>query len=262
MIFNHLFKKKDTDKLKLPHDYIQLFQQESQNIVNKIIDYAAVLILYIYTDGKIYLCNRLVEDMIGKSRDTIIGKNWLDALYQNEASPIKQQMFKAVMDDCIKYKRANNYNGAVRNINNEERLVSWNLTPILSESQSVHGILCIGNDMTDIKEKEASVKKIDETLKDILFNIKEYALYAVNLDGNITYYGMGSDRMFGWKKEEIIFKNVSILHLEEDVPSRLSSMLEYVKRSGQYETEIEIVRKDKRVFPLILTISNTFNLKL
>ena len=255
MIFDYLHKKKDTDKLKLPPDYIQLFQQESQNIVNKIIDYAAVLILYIYTDGKIYLCNRLVEDMIGKSRDTIIGKNWLDALYQNEASPIKQQMFKAVMDDCIKYKRANNYNGAVRNINNEERLVSWNLTPILSESQSVHGILCIGNDMTDIKEKEASVKKIDETLKDILFNIKEYALYAVNLDGNITYYGMGSDRMFGWKKEEIIFKNVNILHLEEDVPSRLSSMLEHVKRSGQYETEIEMVRKDKRVFPLILTIN-------
>lgn len=255
MIFDRLIKKKSAQNLKLPPDYIQLFQQESQNLVNKIIDNAAVLLLYIYTDGTISLCNRLVEEMIGKPRDSIIRKNWLNALYQNESSTIKQQMFKAVMDDCIKYKRPNNYNGAIKNINNEERLISWNLTPILSESGAVHGVLCIGNDMTAMTERDAAVKKIDETLKDILSNIKEYALYAINLDGNITYYGMGSDIIFGWNKEEIIFKHVSILHLETDIPFKLPYILERVKNTGQYETEIELVRKDRRIFPVILTTS-------
>lgn len=252
MIFDHFIKRKSAEKL--PPDYIRLFQQESQNLVNKIIDNASVLMLYIYTDGTISLCNKPVEEMVGKPRDSIIGRKWPNTLYQDESTTIKQQMFKAVIDDCIQYKRPNNYTGAIKNINNEERLISWSLSPILSESGSVHGVLCIGNDMTDIKEREASIKKIDETLKDILSNIKEYALYAINLDGNITYYGMGSDIMFGWQKEEIIFKNVSVLHLEEDVKSKLPSILEYVKNIGQYETEIELVRKDKRTFPVILTV--------
>jgi PAS domain S-box-containing protein len=251
-----MFFKKES----LPAEYIRLFQQESQNLVNKIIDNASVLILYTYTDGTISLCNRLVEEIIGTSRDSIMGKNWLGVLYRHDpATAIKQRMFKAVMDDCIKYKRPNNYNGAIKNLSNEERLISWNLTPILSESQSVHGILCIGNDMTDIAEREASVKKIDETVKDILSNIKEYALYAINLDGNITYYGMGSDVMFGWKKEEIILQHVSIFHLEEDVKTKLPTILEKVRNTGQYETEIELVGKDRRSFPVILTVHKFFD---
>jgi len=213
-----------------------------------------VLILYVYTDGKVSLCNRLVEELVGKPRKEIIGTNWLNILYQDDTAKIKQQMFKSVMDDCLMYKRPNSYNGAVKNANNEERLISWSLTPILSESDAVHGCLCIGNDMTDVTAKEASLKKIDETVKEVLSNIKEYALYAINLERKITYYGMGSDIMFGWKREEVIFKDVSIFHLEEDVKSKLPSIFEHVKDKGQYETEIELVRKDKHTFPAILTV--------
>jgi PAS domain S-box-containing protein len=250
MSFNP-FEKKE----KLPPAYFRLFQQESENLVNKIIDHASVLMLYIYVDGTIALCNRLVEEMIGRKRESIVGDNWLNIIFSNNTLTMKQQVFKAVMEDCIKYRRPNHYNGAIKDVNAEERFISWSLTPIFSESKSVHGVLCVGNDMTALKEKEASVKKIDDTLKDILSSIKEYALYAVNLNGNITYYGMGSDMIFGWKKEEIIFKHMGIFHLEGDAKSKLPAILDAVNKSGQYETEIEMVRKDGQTFPVILTVS-------
>jgi two-component system NtrC family sensor kinase len=78
---------------------------------------------------------------------------------------------------------------------------------------------------------------------------------VINLDGNITYYGMGSEIMFGWRKNEIIFKHASILHAKDETSPTLPFILEEVKRSGQCELEVNLVKKDGQSFPVILTAS-------
>jgi PAS domain S-box-containing protein len=158
------------------------------------------------------------------------------------------------------YKRLNNFEGSLIDSDNKERLISWSISPILLESKDqeritfIEGVLLTGYDITELREREASFKKIDETLKNIFSSIKEYALYATNLDGNITYYSMGSEMMFGWHKSEIVFKHVGILHTKEDAASHLAVILDQVRKGGQYETEIELVRKDGQRFPAILTV--------
>jgi PAS domain S-box-containing protein len=75
------------------------------------------------------------------------------------------------------------------------------------------------------------------------------------MDGNITYYGMGSEIMFGWQKNEIIFKNISLLHAEEYAKTNLPFILEQVRDTGQYETETDLVKKDGQSFPVILSVN-------
>jgi PAS domain S-box-containing protein len=231
------------------------FTQESEKLLFRLIDNATVLFLYFDVDGNVSVCNKKVEYITAKNKEDIIGQNWLNALYRDTDAAIKQQMFKAIMDDSIKYRRPNTFEGVISDSDNNERFIFWNITPMLTEAGELEGILLIGDDITELKESEAASKKIDETLKNIFTNIKEYALYVVNLDGNITYYGMGSEMMFGWQKNEIVFKHVSILYNQDDAKNKLPLILEQIRQYGQYETEINLVKKDGQSFPVILNVS-------
>jgi PAS domain S-box-containing protein len=231
------------------------FTQETEKLFYRLIDNANVLVLYFDVDGRVCICNKRIGQISAKKREELIGENWFNLLFHGQGQAMKQQMFKALMDDSITYKRPNNFEGLILDKDNNERLISWSITPILTESKNLEGILLIGNDITELREREASLKKIDETLKNIFASIKEYALFVINLEGNITYYGMGSEMLFGWQKQEIIFKHISALFTEEDAKTKLPLLLEQVKQSGKYETEIELVKKDSSSFPVILSAS-------
>jgi len=201
------------------------------------------------------MCNKKAQELTGRYHPEIIGKRWLDILSHDSNTVIKQQMFKAVLDDSINYKRPNIFEGSIVDSGKKEHVISWNMTPMLSASGVLEGILLLGNDVTVLKEREASFKKIDDTLKNILSNIKEYALYTANLEGNITYYGMGFESMFGWEKSEIIFKHVGLLHTLDDVTHRLPFILEQTRAAGRYEAETYLVKKSGESFPVLLSIS-------
>ncbi len=231
------------------------FSNRTPDFVNRVIDEANVFVIYSDVSGNVLMCNKKVETLSRKSKNELMGKNWLHVLYGDNNSPVKHQMFKAIMDDSIAYKRPNNFEGIFTDQDKLERLISWSITPVLTQAKDLEGILLVGNDITESIEREASLKKIDETLKNIFTSIKEYALYVANLDGNITYFGMGSEIMFGWQKNEIIFKNVNLLHLKDDAGNKLPFILEQVRNTGQYETEIDLIKKDSQSFPVILTVN-------
>lgn len=234
---------------------MDIFAKYTQQFVGRVIDEADVYIIYADPNKNVSICNKKIEEITAKRKEEMVGNNLLDLLYHSDSSTRKRQMLKAVMDDSITYKRPKNFEGLILDENNNERLICWSITPILAESKKLEGILLVGNDISELREREASLKKIDETLKNIFASIKEYALFVINLDGNITYYGMGSERLFGWRKNEIIFKHVSTLFREEDTKSSLPLLLEQVGQTDKYETEIELVKKDKSSFPVILSVS-------
>jgi len=227
----------------------------SEKLLLKLIDNADVLLLYVTPQGEVSLANKKLCDVVGLPLQQILGNHWSKILYHDASGNIQMQMFKAMVDDVITYRRSNNFEGVVVDKSQVQKLLSWGIIPIYSETQDMEGILLVGHDVTEIRQRDDALKKIDETLKNIFISIKEYALYVTNLDGNITYYAMGSATLLGWEKSEIIFKHVSLLHTPEDAKSDLSYMLEQVRLTGQFETEIMLVRKNSEQVPVILTIN-------
>jgi len=221
-----------------------------------IIDKANALIFFCDDLGKIIACNRKFTEVMGMPTSSITGNDCLKVIYRRvSAAPGKEKLFKAMLDDVIKYKRPGTFEGIIADGKGEEHVIYWDISPIEGKNRKLEGVLFLGNDITLLKEREASVKNIDETLKNIFLNIKEYALYAINLEGNITYYGMGSEDMFGWKRDEIIFKHISSLHTYDDIAYKLPFMLEQVKNFGRHELESYFINKDGYTFPVSLTVT-------
>ncbi|MFH0855488.1 MAG: ATP-binding protein [Candidatus Omnitrophota bacterium] len=223
--------------------------------VNGLLEESNAIVLYLDPCGDISMCNKKAEEISGKPRQELIGKRWAEILYNDSNAAIKEQMIKAVLLDTITYKRPNIFEASVVDSSKRERVISWNITPMLAGPKALEGILLLGSDVTLLKEREASLKKIDDTLRNILSNIKEYALYSVNLEGNITYCGMGFETMFGWQKSEIAFKHAGLLHSLDDAMHKLPFIFEQVKEHGQCELEACLVKKDGASFPVMLGVS-------
>jgi PAS domain S-box-containing protein len=163
------------------------------------------------------------------------------------------------MNDSTTYKRPKNFECYILNSLGKLRFISWSINPILDKDNKVGAITLFGHDITEIKERESSKTNIDNSLKNIFNSIKEYALYVINLDGNITYFGMGASTILGWNKEDIIFKHVSLLHNNDVDSPELAMILKQTKLLGKYETETELIAKDLHVIPVMLTVNQFFD---
>ena len=230
-----------------------------KDILPKLIESAPVAVLYLDADGNVVLCNKKTKSIVGLKHTDIIGKNWLKVLFRDAASAMKKEMFKAVMDDSLINKRVKDFECYMSDNLGSQRLVSWNIAPILDENNQVQASALFGHDITEIEKRKNSIQNIDNSLRNILSNIKEYALYVINLDGFITYFGMGSEAMFGWNKSEIIFKHADILHNFDEASSssgsNLELILEHVRLSGKYEAEVKLATKTGVVIPVILSVN-------
>ncbi|MDD5476953.1 MAG: PAS domain S-box protein [Candidatus Omnitrophica bacterium] len=226
-----------------------------KEVLPKLIEDADVIVLYLDNQENILLCNKKVRELTGLKDTDIIGKNWLKVLFRHSDNNIKRAMFKAVMDDSLTYKRPKDFECHILDNSGKNRLISWSINPILDKDNKVEASTLFGQDITEIKGRGAAIKNIDDSLKNIFSSIKEYALYVINLDGKITYVGMGCLAMLGWDKKDIIFKHANILHnIEGELPN-LDFILKQVRLLGKYETETELVTKDEKIIPVILTVN-------
>ena len=92
--------------------------------------------------------------------------------------------------------------------------------PVYEEGHIVriHGTF---QDIDEEKAKALETEKAFGLLKNVLNASIEYALIATDLDGVVTTFNRGAERLLGYSAEEIIFKKTPVLwHLQSEVEER------------------------------------------
>ncbi|RRS30996.1 MAG: hypothetical protein P794_04975 [Epsilonproteobacteria bacterium (ex Lamellibrachia satsuma)] len=64
----------------------------------------------------------------------------------------------------------------------------------------------------------------------------------------------GSEKIFGYKADEVIGKNISILYRPEDIPG-LPNYVKILKEKGVYDAEVDLVKKSKGLVPISFSLS-------
>lgn len=78
---------------------------------------------------------------------------------------------------------------------------------------------------------------------DILFD----AVVEVGMDGNVLDWNRGAEKLYGWTRQEIIGKPVSMLYLPDDVSCFKQDVMEAVLLQGHWAGEVRMRRKDGRI---------------
>ncbi len=111
-------------------------------------------------------------------------------------------------------------------------------------------ILNILRDITPRLEAEAEIRRLAAIIE-----TSEDAIFAKDLDGNITTWNEGAERLYGYTAEEIVGKNVQML-LPPDRPDEVAKILDGLVRGERFDHfETLRIAKDGRLVDVSITIS-------
>jgi PAS domain S-box-containing protein len=109
----------------------------------------------------------------------------------------------------------------------------------------------------ELEESKEKYRNISRFLNSILDSSTEYAIVALDFSGRIMEFNKGAERLFGWKREELVDKqNISLTIQPSDVARGIQKEMSQRTRSeGLCELEMVRVRKSGEAFPVLTTVT-------
>ena len=104
--------------------------------------------------------------------------------------------------------------------------------------------------MAGVKDTIAQGEMPNGTRSDISFellvqSIVDYAIYMLDVDGHVTSWNAGAERIKGFQTDEVVGKHFSAFYTEEDRKAGLpQKVLETARRKGKFAGEGWRIRKD------------------
>ena len=115
----------------------------------------------------------------------------------------------------------------------------------------------VGERTSELKESRGKYRNISRFLNSILDSATEYAIIALDVHGTIIEFNKGAEKIFGWKKEEVVYKeHISITDIPEERTETIQKeIVNRARYEGVYERDMSRLRKDGSRFPSFTNIT-------
>jgi PAS domain S-box-containing protein len=116
---------------------------------------------------------------------------------------------------------------------------------IRSPKGELVGFAKITRDLTERRAAEAKLRESEQQFRLMVQSVTDYAIYMLDVEGNVASWNAGAQRIKGYGPEEIIGRHFSNFYTEEDRAAGLPRTgLQTASREGRWEHEGQRVRKD------------------
>lgn len=138
--------------------------REKEQKYRELVEDSNSLILRIEKGGIIIFCNRYAMQFFGYSEEEIVGKSVMGTIVPETESSGRD--LKALIQDIFEHpeKYYNHENENIKS-NGERVWIAWTNRPIYDEKGDVCEFLCIGNDITGLKQAEQEKKVLGDQLR-------------------------------------------------------------------------------------------------
>ncbi len=101
----------------------------------------------------------------------------------------------------------------------------------------------------EVQERTAALRDIEQRYRTLVENVKDYAIFMLDLTGRVSTWNQGAERIKGYRTEEIVGKHFSQFYSEQDRNSgKPDAELKVAAAEGRFEDEGWRVRKGGRTF--------------
>jgi PAS domain S-box-containing protein len=228
-------------------------EQRFQLLVNSVTDYA---IYMLDPTGRIATWNAGARRFKGYEADEIIGENFSRFFTeQDRAAGLPMTLLRTAAEQ-------GRFEGEGCRIRKDgsEFWVHVVIDPIWAEDGTLLGFAKITRDLTEKRASEQALHESEQRFSMLVQGVRDYAIYMLDIDGNISNWNSGAQAIKGYTAEEIVGQHFSRFYTEEDrARGEPQFALKTALREGRYEREAERVRKDGTRFWASIVIDPIFD---
>ena len=244
--------------------------EESNARFGAIVDSMADWVWEIDAEGRYTYSSTRVEEILGYAPKEILGKSPFDIMPAQEAKRVGS-LFQEIASEQKPFRNLENWN-----LSKNGQLVCLLTSghPVYDDSGAFCGYRGVDTEITDRVRVAADFAEALAQLRSILDAATEVGIIATDVDGKITAFNTGAERMLGYQAEEIVeVKQMRDLFREEEVAARgqtLNGELGYCvegfdalvacARSGGSDTaEWSLLRRDATLLTVNITFTATYD---
>ncbi|MEO9386716.1 PAS domain S-box protein [Chromobacterium phragmitis] len=175
-------------------------------------------LLYSSTDseGRITDANDLLCGAHGYGRDELLGKK-----HSMLGSGLHPPEFWRELWQTLKSGLA--WRGEICNRSRSGKLLWFDtvIAPIFDDQGQLERYIALRVDTTKRKQADAEVQRLNLLLANVLRSASEVSIIASDIDGRITIFNAGAQRMLGYREDEMVgVSTPARIHLTEEVAAR------------------------------------------
>jgi PAS domain S-box-containing protein len=119
------------------------------------------------------------------------------------------------------------------------------LHAVRDESGALIGFANITRDMTEQRNAQLVLQASEQRFRLLVDGVIDYAIYMLDVNGAVTNWNRGAERIEGYKVDEVIGRHFSLFYTSEDRQAGLPARaLATAQATGRFESEGWRVRKD------------------
>jgi two-component system, chemotaxis family, CheB/CheR fusion protein len=182
----------------------------SEQRFSAIAERAAIGVLQASPDGRITFANHFHHECLGLADGELVGRSLLDQIHEGD---------RALMGSLIEGIGENGHfevevrclhrNGSTRWMHSA---VTWLPVPEAAGGS----VLLVCSDITERKNAEEALRRSEERLRLVLDNAVDFAIFSTDLEGRVTSWNSGAERLLGYSESQVIGRNVELIFTEED----------------------------------------------
>ncbi len=250
------FYKKNR-KLKEQIDEIGTASKKLDIQKREIFNQNAIGIGYISLDGKIFLSNKYLLNLLGYKANEVIGKNMFDYIYKDDIDLTKEYLKKILHDkDCSEIHIEKRYM-------HKKGFPVWvSLSLYISRDANEIPRYYIGfvKDIRERKKIEAQREKLHKTLREAakVFDNAAEAICILDKNKKIVNVNDAFKSITKYKEKDVLHKNFLEYFISKKSNELINNSL---KNKGFFKGEMEGIKNDGNLFPMLVNISSVTDSK-
>ena len=213
-----------------------------RRLIDSLIDYA---IFSLSVDGKIASWNPGAEQTFGYSGHEVIGKHY-SLLFNAEdiAKGSPEEELRAALEHG-----ETAIDGWLVRKDGSRFWCTDTVQPVRDLSGDVTGFTKIVRDVTEVHNASEVLRESEERLRLLIEGVTDYAIFSIDLDGNILLWNTGAEHVFGYREAEVLGKHFSLIYTAEAVSRGIpETEIATAARDGKAADEGWHVRRGGELF--------------
>jgi len=244
---------RDLTEKKNSEEALRLSEERYRLLIEGVKDYA---IFMLDSQGNIATWNEGAKRLNGYNQSEIIGRHF-SIFYTQEDKTREYPQYE--LEQATKFGRYEDEGLRVRK-DGTTFYANVVITTIYNSKKELIGFTKITRDLTERREVEEALRLSEEKYRLLIEGVKDYAIFMLDPNGNITTWNEGAKSLQGYNQNEIIGRHFSIFYPQEAKDRKYPEYeLEQAIKYGRFEDEGIRIRKDGSSFYANVIITPLYN---